>query len=135
MVEYRSTACELDQSAEETFAFLAVPANYEALMPANVRKFTAIDNGARLDIQGLGEVELAFTQQQSPVLLEMKPQNKVPFEFDLQWQIEELADKRSRVTAVIHAKLNFMMRMMADKILQGFLDTQVDKLKEQLNNG
>ena len=134
MVEFKSNKSVIHQPAEQVFDYLAVPANYEILMPSNVRKFTAFENGAELDIQGIGNVHLAFTRMESPNLLELKPQNKVPFDFNLQWEITELDGQSTEIQAVINANLNFMMRMMAEKLLKDFLDVQVHKLTEHLNN-
>ena len=133
MVEFKSNKSTVNKPIEEVYSYLAVPANYEPLMPSNVRSFAATEQGAKLDIQGIGDIELAFTRQEPHQLLEMKPQNKVPFEFDLQWHLTE-KEGGTEVQAVIHAKLNFMMRMMAEKLLVDFLNVQVHKLTEHMNN-
>ncbi|MFY0643394.1 MAG: SRPBCC family protein [Bacteroidia bacterium] len=134
MVEFKSQKSTIHQPVDQVYNYLSVPANYEILMPSNVRKFKALEEGAELDIQGIGDVHLAFTRKESPNLLELKPQNKVPFDFDLQWDIKEVDANTTEIQAVIHAKLNFMMRMMAEKLLKDFLDVQVHKLTQHLNN-
>lgn len=133
MVEFKSNKSIVNKGAEEVFNYLANPSNYEGLMPSNVRSFEANAHGAKLNIQGIGDIELAFSNKLEFSLLEMKPQNQVPFEFDLQWHLVE-RDNTTEVQAIIHAKLNFMMRMMAEKLLVDFLNVQVHKLSEQMNN-
>ena len=62
----------------------------------------------------------------------MVPQNKVPFKFDIQWNIVFVDENTSEVEAIINADLNFMMKMMAEKLLADFLNVQVHKLSEYL---
>ena len=134
MVEIKSTINTIQKSPLTVFEFLSVPENYRMLMPSKVRSFSATEDAAMLDIEGVGSVELAFTEKKVPTFIEMKPQNKVPFEFNIQWHIKELSPEITEVQAIINAKLNFMMKMMAEKMLGDFLNVQVHKLTEHLNN-
>jgi carbon monoxide dehydrogenase subunit G len=133
MVKIESTISKINKSSEEVFKFLSVPANYESLMPSKVRSFSSTDTDATLDIEGIGTVQLAITETVSPSKIVMLPQNKVPFKFDIQWDIKTVSDSDSQVQAVINADLNFMMKMMAEKLLKDFLDVQVHKLTKELN--
>ena len=134
MTAFQSKKERITKPATEVFEFLSKPENYASLMPSNVRSFIPSENGASLDIEGLGMVELAFVTKTPPSFLELKPQNKVPFSFNLCWNIESLTQDECSIQAVINAELNFMMRMMAEKLLTNFLDVQVHKLKEHMNN-
>jgi hypothetical protein len=102
-------------------------------MPSKVRSFSSTETDATLDIEGIGTVQLAITERVSPSKIIMLPQNKVPFKFDIQWNIKTLSDSESEVQAVINADLNFMMKMMAEKLLKDFLDVQVHKLTKELS--
>lgn len=133
MVEIKSELQTVDRGAQEVFEYLTVPENYGILMPDKVRSFEATETSATIDIEGLGKVDLAFTEKQPNEFIEMKPQNKVPFDFNLQWFIKEEEEGKSEVYAIINAKLNFMMRMMSEKMLKNFLDVQVDKLAQHLS--
>jgi carbon monoxide dehydrogenase subunit G len=133
MVKIESNVSKINKSSEEVFTFLSVPANYESLMPSKVRSFSSTETDATLDIEGIGVVQLAITDMVSPSKIVMLPQNKVPFKFDIQWGIKSLSNSESEVEAVINADLNFMMKMMAEKLLKDFLDVQVHKLTKKLN--
>ena len=133
MVKIESNISKINKSAEDVFEFLSHPANYELLMPRKVRSFTSTDTDATLDIEGIGEVRLAITEKVSPSKIVMLPQNKVPFKFDINWDIKSLGEAESEVQAVINADLNFMMKMMAEKLLKDFLDVQVHKLTKELS--
>ncbi len=134
MVKIESNKAIIKKSNKEVFDYLAVPENYSILMPSKVRSFTFDDDSADLDIEGIGKIELSFTRREFPSLIEMKPQNKVPFYFDIMWHLNEINETETEVQAVINADLNFMMRMMAEKLLADFLNVQVHKLEEKLNS-
>lgn len=133
MVKIESEKKTINKSIKEVYAYLSVPTNYEILMPSKVRSFEATDTSATLDIEGIGKVELAITEQVEPTKIVMVPQNKVPFKFDLTWSIAPQGDSNTEVQAVINADLNFMMKMMAEKPLKDFLNVQAHKLAEHLN--
>ncbi|PCJ67919.1 MAG: hypothetical protein COA58_01920 [Bacteroidetes bacterium] len=132
MTEIKSNKSCITMPISEVYAYLSVPANYEVLMPSTVRSFIATDDSATLDIQGLGSVVLAITERNEPTNIVMLPQNKVPFKFDLQWHLKSLSENETEVQAVINAELNFMMKMMAEKLLTDFLNVQVHKLSGHL---
>ncbi|MFY9281196.1 MAG: hypothetical protein WBK38_09390 [Bacteroidia bacterium] len=132
MVEIKSNKSTISKASIEVFDYLSVPANYQVLMPSKVRSFEATTDTAKLDIEGIGVVELAITERTSPTKIVMVPQNKVPFKFDIQWNIVFVDENTSEVEAIINADLNFMMKMMAEKLLADFLNGQVHKLSEYL---
>jgi hypothetical protein len=133
MVEIKSTTQRINLAIEDVYAYLSKPSNYKILMPEKVRDFQAFENNAILDIQGLGKVDLGFSEKRPPEYIELKPNNKVPFNFNLVWNLERLDDQTTNATATINAQLNFMMRMMAEKTLKEFLEVQVQKLAQHLN--
>lgn len=133
MVKIESENKTINKSIAEVYAYLSIPANYEVLMPSKVRSFEATETSATLDIEGIGKVELAITEQVEPTKIVMVPQNKVPFKFDLNWSLIESSVGTTEVQAVINADLNFMMKMMAEKPLKDFLNVQAHKLSELLN--
>jgi hypothetical protein len=63
----------------------------------------------------------------------MVPQNRVPFKFDIHWNIQSIKDNQSQIQAIINADLNMMMRMMAEKPLNDFINSQIHKLSDQLS--
>ena len=63
----------------------------------------------------------------------MVPKNRVPFKFDIQWNIESINEDQSQIQAIINADLNMMMRMMAEKPLNDFINTQIHKLSDKLS--
>ena len=129
MQEYRSDRVKLSAGQQEVFDFLALPSNYEQLMPPSVREFTSGSDHAEINIQGIGKLLLGFEEMDRPHRILIRPRNKAPFPFHIEWRIDG-DDHGCWVEAHIEAELNFMMRMMADQLLKGFLNTQVERLRD-----
>ena len=132
MVVLKSTTISTDKSVSDMFNYLSELSNFERLMPDNVQSFHIENDCAILDIQRIGKLELAITETDNPSKIVMLPQNKVPFQFDIQWHIQS-TDHGSQVHAVINADLNMMMRMVAEKPLNDFLNTQIQRLSNELS--
>ena len=133
MLTLKSKTISTNKSTTDVFNYLSELSNFEDLMPANVRSFQVENNHVILDIHGIGKLELAVVESESPHKIIMMPQNRVPFKFDIHWNIQSINDNQSQIQAIINADLNMMMRMMAEKPLNDFINTQIHKLSEQLS--
>lgn len=133
MVKIESNKSTINKSAQVVYDYLCIPQNYEVLMPSKVRSFEATDDAATLDIEGIGKVELAITERVPTTKIVMLPQNKVPFKFEIQWDLVAQGES-TEVQAIINADLNFMMKMMAEGLLKDFVNVQIHKLTEHLKN-
>jgi len=132
MILLKSKTISTDKSVYYMFDYLSDLSNFERLMPDNVRSFQIENDCAILDIQGIGKLELAVTEAISPKKIVMLPLNKVPFKFDIQWHIDS-TDDGSKIHAIINADLNLMMKMMAKKPLNDFINVQIQKLSNELS--
>jgi hypothetical protein len=133
MLKLKSKIISTNKSAKDVFDYLSELSNFENLMPENVRSFHVDNNLVILDIQGIGKLELAVTDSEIPHKIIMVPKNRVPFKFDIQWNIESINEDQSQIQAIINADLNMMMRMMAEKPLNDFINTQIHKLSDKLS--
>ena len=133
MLTLKSKTISTNKSTTDVFNYLSELSNVKDLMPANVQSFQVENNHVILDIQGIGKLELAVVESESPHKIIMMPQNRVPFKFDIHWNIQSINDDQSQIQAIINADLNMMMRMMAEKPLNDFINTQIHKLSEQLS--
>ena len=133
MLTIKSKTISTNKSTKDVFNYLSELSNFEYLMPVNVKSFQVKNNQVILDIQGIGKLELAVVESESPHKIIMAPQNRVPFKFDIHWNIQSIKDNQSQIQAIINADLNMMMRMMAEKPLNDFINSQIHKLSDQLS--
>jgi carbon monoxide dehydrogenase subunit G len=133
MSDYQSNITHIPRKIEEVFQFLTKPSNFEALMPEQVKSFEATEQEATIKIDGIGTLVLAITETIPPNKIVMQPQNKVPFDFKIWWELQATGEVETKVQVHIDAKLNFMMKMMAEGFLKKFLNIQIDKLGEHIS--
>lgn len=133
MSDYQSNITIINKSIEEVFNFLIIPKNYEGLMPEQVKSFEADEIEATLKIDGIGTLVLAITEKEPFRKIVMQPQNKVPFPFTIWWELTPEEHNQTRAQVHIDAKLNFMMKMMAEGFLKKFLNSQVEKLSNHIS--
>ena len=115
------------------FEFLSQPENYRSLMPSSVQKFEVVEGQVNLDLKGLGKLVLSITEKLPSSRIKIVPTSKAPFDFFIQWDLKANASG-TLVKARIEADLNMMMKMMAQGFLKEFINSQVFKLKNTLEN-
>ena len=115
------------------FEFLSQPENYRSLMPSSVQKFEVVEGQVNLDLKGLGKLVLSITEKLPSSRIKIVPTSKAPFDFFIQWDLKANSSG-TLVKARIEADLNMMMKMMAQGFLKEFINSQVFKLKNTLEN-
>jgi carbon monoxide dehydrogenase subunit G len=115
------------------FEYLTQPENYRNLMPSSVQNFEVIDGQVNLDLKGLGKLVLSISEKSPSRFIKIIPTSKAPFDFFIQWDIMSV-ENGTKVKAKIEADLNMMMKMMAQGFLKDFINSQVFKLKNKLEN-
>ena len=134
MTEIQSEALKIARSADQVFAFLKDMRNYENLMPSNdVSDFSATEQQADLSLKGLGHFNITVEEEIPSSLIRLKPKGKLPFSFNIEWNITS-DENGSVVVGKINAELNMFMKMMAEPKLRSFVDQQAHKLKTYLEN-
>lgn len=134
MTEIQSESLKIARSADQVFAFLKDMRNYENLMPASdVSNFNATEEEAALSLKGLGQFSITVEEQIPSSLIRLKPKGKLPFSFNIEWNISS-DNEGSLVVGKINAELNMFMKMMAEPKLRSFVDQQAHKLKSYLEN-
>lgn len=119
------------KSSEIVADFLRKPENYQILMPSSVTDFQVDGDVASMKLKGLGDLSLKIMPEANPMIIRIEPAGKAPFDFFLEWELNPRGE--STQTGVrIEADLNMMMKMMAMGFLKDFVNSQVFKLKKQL---
>ncbi|TNE82389.1 MAG: hypothetical protein EP332_00500 [Bacteroidetes bacterium] len=130
MTVLESLPLQLAKPAQEVYTFLANLANHEQIMPAQVEQFKSEGDTCQYTIKGTGTVYLKWAKQESPSLLVLEPNGKIPFPFSVHWLLEETSSESCKVMVKMEADLNPILKMMAQKPLQNFINLQIDGLKK-----
>lgn len=133
MTRIESDVQSVVATPSEVYEFLCDLRNYGQLMPSVVSNFTSNEKEADFEISGLGKIHVEITKTIPGEKVELTPSGKLPFQFDLAWEISDKNGK-ANVTAVANADLNIFMKMMAEPQLNKFVQAQAETLKTYFEN-
>jgi carbon monoxide dehydrogenase subunit G len=131
MTEIKSEHIDIQNSAENIFHFLNDFNNFEKLMPEQVVNWQSTKESCSFTIKGMASLEM---RQQSVVEfseINLVSEGKSPFPFTLSCFLNEQGNSTD-TQMVLNADLNPMLKMMAKKPLQNFVNLLVGKLKEMM---
>lgn len=129
MTKIESQARSINQSPEALFNFLTNFNNFEALMPDKVTNWTSTENSCYFSISGIASLGMKITEKNAPTYIKMIDDGKVPFSFEFLVNIQDQGNASSRVQLSFNAKLNAMLKMVAIKPLNEFLESLLDHLE------
>ncbi len=130
MTVLESLSIQLAKPASEVYAFLAELSNHQQIMPSQVEQFKSEGDTCQYTIKGTGTVYLKWSKKVEPTLLVLEPNGKIPFPFSVHWMLEETNSESCKVKVKMEADLNPILKMMAQKPLQNFINLQIDGLKK-----
>jgi carbon monoxide dehydrogenase subunit G len=131
MTVIESQEVSIDKDQKEVIDFLSDLSNYAELMPDRIKSWEVNGDVADVYIEGLGKYQIQFEEKTDSGVV-LSPVGSVPVNFTININTRNL-DNSTAVKGEIHAKLNMMMKMMAQKPLQEMIDVQVTRLKEKLS--
>ena len=124
-----SPTVSVQKSGQYMFDFLAKVENFEKIMPDDIDKFEARENGFVFALKGMPAIKLKLKELDEPnkVVLESANDN-VPF--TLIGFISNTGDDTSEVQLVFDGKFNTMMTMMIKRPLTKFINTLSENIEK-----
>ena len=129
MTEYKSNPIEIRQSSNFIYNYLSDFNNFERLLPEQVINWSATADQCSFTIKGMADLALKMGNNKANEIIMYESTEPSPFEFNLSFILEDQQVKTS-VQAILSAKLNPMIKMMASRPLQNFVNILTEKLKE-----
>jgi carbon monoxide dehydrogenase subunit G len=122
---------KIANTPERIYNFLSDFRNFSRLMPPDkVKNWQAVEDSCRFTVDMLGDVGLRIIEKQAYSLVKITGAEESKFNFCFWIQLKEAAPYDTRIKLTIKVDLNPMMKMMAKKPLQNFVDTLVDQLEK-----
>ena len=118
---------------EEIFSFLADVNQHQSIMPDQVVNWKSDVDTCQYTISGTGTISLKVTARLPNQKITMQPDGKVPFGFTMSWNISSI-DGVTHTKLLMEAELNAMLRMLAAKPLENFLNLQNKNLQAYFEN-
>ncbi len=129
MTKFKSNPADIRQTADHIYQFLTDFHNFEKLLPEQVINWEATAEQCSFTIKGMADLALIMGQNQPGSKVVYQSVKPSPFDFSLMFDL--LANENiTTVQCLLSAKLNPMLKMMASRPLQNFVNLLVEKLKE-----
>ncbi len=120
----------VNKPVDELFDYIDKPEKLKALMPDNITKFEATDNGFLFAIKGAPmDITLNIKEKIANEKLLLVSANPA-LDFSLQINTQGLNAAQSRVKVLFDGNFNPMVKMMVQKPLQRFIDDMSAKLEK-----
>jgi carbon monoxide dehydrogenase subunit G len=129
--KFESRIGTIHSSDEKIYNFLANFNNFKNLIPSGkVEKFESSDDHCRFAVPGIGEIGLRIVEREPHKTLKITGDGMANQQFMLWIQIKQAVENDTKLKLTMKADLNPMLKMMASKPLQDFLNKLVDAMEK-----
>lgn len=122
----------IDNSPADVYRFLSDFNNFEKLMPDQVTNWKSTENTCSFTISGMADLSMKISEKEEFAYIKYAADGKNPFDYFLENKNISAENGQCISQLIFHAQLNPMLKMMASKPLQNFVNMLADKLKEEM---
>ena len=130
MTTYDSDEVSIAQSQSFVYDFLSDFNNFEKLMPPQISQWQSDGESCSFNIQNMATLGMRYQLREPHNHIKIVSEGKSPFPFDLQCFILEDDAASCKVKLQFNAQMNPMIKMMAARPLENFVNILAVKLKE-----
>lgn len=122
---------KINGSSEKVYTFLSNFNNYSHLIPPDkVKNWQATEDQCHFAVEGIGESGLRIIEKEPFSLIKITGEEGSKFDFFFWIQLKEAATNNTKIKLTIKADLNPMLKMIAAKPIQTFVDSLIDQLEK-----
>ena len=122
---------KINSSSEKVYNFISNFNNFKNLVPPDkVKNWQSTEDHCHFTVDMIGETGLRIIEKEPYTLVKITGEEGGKFDFFFWIQLKEEATNDTRIKLTIKADLNPMVKMMASKPLQKFVDTLIDQLEK-----
>lgn len=122
---------QLNCNDESIYTFISNFNNFKQFVPADkVQDFESTEDSCRFGVPNIGKVGLRIIEREPFNTIKVTGDGMANQQFVLWIQLKQVADLDTRVKVTIKADLNPMLKMMAQKPLQNFVDKLVEAMEK-----
>lgn len=131
MTTFESDIKKSTYSSETIFNFLADFDHFGDLIPKDkITNWQSNGDSCRFTIDPVGEVGLRIVEKEEFKTIKYTAEGKTPFNFFLWIQLKEVAVDDTRIKLTIKADMNPMIKMVASKPINKFLEVLSDAIAQ-----
>lgn len=114
---------------KKLFNFISDFNNFEELMPEQVQNWSSTKDECSFTIKGMASLGMRIVERKPFDEIKIASSDNSPFEFSIYCTIEN-SSSGSSLQLTMNAELNALLKMMAKKPLENFLNLLVEKAQE-----
>ena len=130
--KYESKQRQVTKPAAMIYNFISDFTIFTPAVQGKVEEWSATPDECSFKVQGM-RVGLRIVEREENNYVKIKGGEGVPLDFTFWIQMKEVAECDTRIRMVLHADLNFAIKMMVGKKIQPALDQMVDAIADNLN--
>jgi hypothetical protein len=128
---FESRSASLTCTVEKFYGFITDIRNFGRFIPPEVIKnWQADETSCKFLVSGLGDLKLNIAGKDPFSLVKFGGNALMTIDFILSAIISEESGEKGRVTLVMEAQLNPIMKMMASGPIENFLETLVKEMEK-----
>ncbi len=121
----------IQSSDERIYTFISNFNNFKQFIPADkVQDFESTEDSCKFSVTGIGKLGLQIMEREPFKTIKITGDGMANQKFSFWLQLVRKEENDTRIKLTIKADLNPMLKMMAQKPLQNFLDKLVDALEK-----
>jgi carbon monoxide dehydrogenase subunit G len=129
--KFESRIGKVRQSAAVIYNWLSDFRNFTGLVPADkVKNWQATADECHFTVDMVGDTGLKIAEKEEAKLIKITTIGDNPYNFFFWIQLKEVAPYDTRIKLTLKLDLNPMLRMMAAKPIQNFLDSLIDQMEK-----
>ena len=132
MEKYESKQQQIRRSADQIYSALASFSNFTPMLADKVEEWQATDDECSFKVKGM-KMALRIVDREVNKTIKIQGAESNPMDFTFWLQLKEVAPYDTRMRLVLHADMNFAIKMMVGKKIQPALDQMIDALADNFN--
>ena len=130
--KYESKQRQVTKPASMIYRFISDFTVFTPAVQDKVEEWSATPDECSFKVKGM-RVALRIIDREENNYVKITGGEGVPMDFTFWIQMKEVAECDTRIRMVLHAEMNFAIKMMIGKKIQPALDQMVDAIADNLN--
>lgn len=134
MTEFESKIVAIHRKSEEVFRVLSDFRLFTPFIPTDkLDGWKAEEDSCSFNVNGIGQTGLKIVEKEPFKLVKITGDGKLPFEFFLWIQLNEVEPNDTRMKLTLKAELNMMLKMMLEKKIEEGINTMAEGIAAAFN--
>ena len=129
--KFESKIGKINANEERVYTFLGNFNNFKQFVPVDkVNDFESSEDHCKFSVAGVGHIGLRIIEREPNKTIKVAGEGMANQQFNLWIQLKQMDPSDTRIKLTLKADLNPMIKMMASKPLQNFLDKLVETIEQ-----